>query len=259
MKLSPIRAGMLVLLAGLALGAAAETIATVNGKAIPSARLEALEQTVLMSGKAAQQPTKADLIGRVVTLELASQAFEKLGLSSDAQVQNRMELARQSLMLQELLRDHTTRHSISEADIQAEFEKRYGVHYRNKYKIRRITVEAEAMAKDVIVRLKNGENFKELAEKLSIDVYKNTGGDAGWHPEGSLLQELDSAVKMLKPGEMTETPVKSPVGYHVIRLDEVEPYKVGAQGKEKEKIVRQHQERLVVKFMEELRAKAVIE
>ena len=259
MKLSPLRAGMLVLLAGVALGAAAETIATVNGKAIPSARLEALEQTVLMSGKAAQQPTKADLIGRVVTLELASQAFEKLGLSSDAQVQNRMELARQTLMLQELLRDYTIRHSISEADIQAEFEKRYGVVYRDKYKLHRITVAAEDMAKDVIVRLKNGESFKELAEKWSIDGYKSTGGDAGWQPQDSLMQELGSVVKMMKPGEMTETPVKSPVGFHVIRLDEVEAYKLGPLGAEKEKIVRQHQERLVVKFMEELADKAVIE
>lgn len=64
---------------------------------------------------------------------------------------------------------------------------------------------------------------------------------------------------MMKSGEMTETTVKSPVGFHVIRLDEVEPYKLGLLGAEKEKIVRQLQERLVVKFMEELAAKAVIE
>lgn len=260
MKLSPIRAGMLVLLAGIALGATAETIATVNGKAIPMARLEALERNALMSGGAAgkQQP-RAELIKNLVDLELASQEFERLGLAKDALIQNRMEVARQGLMLQELVVDYMTKNIPSEADVQAEFEKRNGIVYRDRHKLHRITVGTKTLAEDAIKRLKDGEQFEELAKQLSIDGDAKAGGDMGWQLQGDMLEALNQVVKTLKPGEITQTPVESPLGYHVVRLDEVGSYKVGPRGKAAQKIARTLIETSLENYLKELRAKAVIE
>ena len=70
------------------------------------ARLEALERNALMSGgAAAKQQPRAERVNTLVELELASQEFERLGLANDALIQNRMELARQRLMLQDLVVD----------------------------------------------------------------------------------------------------------------------------------------------------------
>ena len=260
MKIHPICAGMLVLLAGVAIGVAAETIATVNGKAIHSARLEAMERNALMSGGAAatQQP-RAELVNTLVDLELASQEFERLGLAEDALIQNRMEVARQGLILQELVMHHMTKNIPSEADVQAEFEKSHGIVYRDRHKLHRITVETEALAKDAIMRLKNGEQFEDLARQLSIDGDAQAGGDMGWQPQGAMLDALNQVVKTLEPGEITQTPVESPLGFHVVRLDEVGTYKVGPKGKAAQKIAMTLIELSVANYLKELRAKAVIE
>lgn len=260
MKLPPICAGIVVLLAGVAIGAAAETIATVNGKAITSARLVALESNALISkGAAATQQPQAELINTLVDLELASQEFERLGLGNDELIQNRMEVARQGLILQELMLEYMKKHIPSEADVQAEFEKRNGIVYRDRHKLHRITVGTKTLADDAIKRLKNGEQFEELAKELSIDGDAQAGGDMGWQAQGDMLEALNLLVKTLKPGEITQTPVESPLGYHVVRLDEVGTYRLVPKGKAAQKIARTLIELAVENYFKELRAKAVIE
>jgi len=259
MKFSSTLVGLPMVLACLASGAAAETIAIVNGKAIPSIRLEALENNALVGGTPAQQQPRADLVKNLVELELASQEFDKLGLASDALFQSRLELTRQEQILQKLVFDYVAQHIPSDADIQAAFEKRFGVVYRYRHKLHRITVGTEALAKDAIMRLNGGETFEELAKQMSIDGDAQAGGDMGWQPEGAMLEAINLVVKTLKPGEITQTPVRSPLGFHVIRLDEVGTYKVGPQGKEKQKILEALVTRLADNYLKGLRAKADIE
>lgn len=126
MKFPTTLVGRLLVLASLASAAAAETIVIVNGKAIPSIRLEALENNALAGGTPAQQQPRAELIKKLVDLELASQEFDKLGLASDALFQSRLELTRQGQILQKLVFYHVAKNIPSDADIQAAFESATG-------------------------------------------------------------------------------------------------------------------------------------
>jgi peptidyl-prolyl cis-trans isomerase D len=75
---------------------------------------------------------------------------------------------------------------------------------------------------DVIKRVKAGEDFGKLARELSEDpASKGGGGELGWVSQGEVLPEFETAMFALKKGEMSSEPVRTPFGYHVIKVTDV--------------------------------------
>ena len=99
---------------------------------------------------------------------------------------------------------------------QQMFEQQAGIE------IYHILVKKEAAAKEVLNKLKAGGDWNKLAAEYSIDeASKNQGGDIGVVNEGSdLVEEFKTAALKLKPGEITQAPVKSQYGYHIIKAGE---------------------------------------
>ncbi len=72
-------------------------------------------------------------------------------------------------------------------------------------------------AKEVITKLKDGEDFKKLAKKYSDDEKTaSNGGDLGYFSYDDMLKEFSDATKELKKDEYTKEPVKTELGYHII-------------------------------------------
>jgi len=89
-----------------------------------------------------------------------------------------------------------------------------------EYNPRHILVSTEEEAKDVIRSLKKGAKFEQLAkDKSTDDGSKNKGGELGWSSARSYAQPFAEALVKLKKGEITQQPVKTSFGWHVIRLD----------------------------------------
>lgn len=79
-------------------------------------------------------------------------------------------------------------------------------------------------AEDLIAQLKKGADFAELAKKYSQDEGSaKKGGDLDYFPHGQMVKEFDDVAFKLKPGEMTDTPVKSQFGYHIIKVIDKKP------------------------------------
>ena len=76
-------------------------------------------------------------------------------------------------------------------------------------------------SKDILLRIKGGESFEELAQEFSDDSGSATnGGDLGWAEPGLFVPEFDQVLYALEIGEISD-PVKTQFGYHIIRLDDV--------------------------------------
>ena len=91
-----------------------------------------------------------------------------------------------------------------------------------EYKSRHILVDDEKLAKDLIAQLNKGAKFDALAKKYSKDPGSGAqGGDLGWADPAGYVPEFANALKGLEKGKMTQTPVKSSFGYHIIKLDDI--------------------------------------
>ena len=90
-----------------------------------------------------------------------------------------------------------------------------------EYRARHILVEKEDEAKTLIAQLKAGGKFDELAKKHSKDPGSGEkGGDLDFAKPDSYVPEFGKAMAALKKGEITQEPVKTQFGYHIIRLDD---------------------------------------
>jgi peptidyl-prolyl cis-trans isomerase C len=83
---------------------------------------------------------------------------------------------------------------------------------------RHILVATEDEAKDVLKRVKGGEDFAKVADEVSKDP-GSKGGDLGWFTKDRMVPEFGDAAMKLKKGEISE-PVKSQFGWHIIRLED---------------------------------------
>ena len=81
-----------------------------------------------------------------------------------------------------------------------------------------ILVEEEDLAKDILTRLEDGEDWGLMASTYSIDTSnKDLGGDLGWFGAGRMVAEFEEAAFALGIGE-TSQPVQTQFGYHIIRV-----------------------------------------
>ena len=83
-----------------------------------------------------------------------------------------------------------------------------------------ILVESEAQALDILSEIKGGLSFEDAAEKYSSCPSKANGGNLGEFGRGQMVPEFDKAVFEMEVGTVTETPVKTQFGYHLIKLIE---------------------------------------
>ena len=113
---------------------------------------------------------------------------------------------------------------------------------------------------DIIGQIKNGASFEKLAAERSKDNgTKDRGGDLDWNVPANYVKAFGDALARLKKGEMTDAPVQSNFGWHVIRLDDERAFKAPTLDDIKPNLQRNMQQQMIQKAVAGLRAKAKIE
>ena len=248
------------LLCALSTPVLAQNVAIVNGKAIPTARVEALSQQVTRSGRQVTPEVQAQIKDEVIAREIFMQEAQKQGLEASADFKSQMELARQTILIRELFMTFQKNNAVTDADIKAEYDKFAAANGGKEYRARHILVEKEDAAKAIIAQLKKGGKFEEIAKKSSKDPGSGAnGGDLDWAPASNYVAEFAEALLSLSKGKTTETPVKTQFGYHIIRLDDVRDAQLPKLEDVKAQISEQLTQQKLIKFQEDLRAKAKIE
>lgn len=244
----------------LALPAFAQNVAIVNGKAIPKTRVDALAQQIAKSGRPVTPEMQGQLKDEVITREIFVQEAQKRGLDATDDYKNQLELAKQAILIRELIADFQKNSPVTDADIKAEYDKFVAANAGKEYRARHILVEKEDEAKAIIASLKKGGKFDEIAKKQSKDPGSGqNGGDLDWANASSYVPEFSQAMVKLTKGQTTEAPVKSQFGFHVIRLDDVREAELPKLDQVKPQIAQQLQQQKLAKFQEDLRGKAKVE
>jgi len=146
----------------------------------------------------------------------------------------------------------------NDAQILDEYDRERKLHGDREYRVRHIVVGTEGQARELIARLDKGEDFSELA-KGSIDPRSAArGGDLGWGSLTTANQAFIDAMRDLRVGDYTSVPVQTPMGWHVIRLDEVRMIRFPEFDEVKAKIAKELLERHLKAYVESLKASAAV-
>jgi peptidyl-prolyl cis-trans isomerase C len=236
----------------------AQNVAIVNGKPVPKARVDALLQQATKQGGQPRTPElEAQVRDEVVLREMFMQEAEKLGLARSADYKAQMELARQSILIRELFNDFNKRNPVSDAEIQAEYDKFKAQASGPEFRARHILVEKEDEAKALIAQIKGGASFEELAKKSSKDPGSGAnGGDLDWANPSSYVPEFAQALSALKKGEMTQAPVKTQFGYHIIKLEDTREAQFPSLEEVKPRIQQGLSQQRLAKFRDDIKTKA---
>jgi peptidyl-prolyl cis-trans isomerase C len=255
---SPSAAALLLSASLLApLAAQAQNIAIVNGKAVPKARAEALLEQAVKQGQPKTPELEAQVRDEIVLREIFQQEAEKRGLSASPDFKTQMEFARQSILIRGLFDDFQAKNPVSDAEIKGEYDKFKSMSAGTEVRARHILVEKEDEAKGLITQIKGGASFEELAKKHSKDPGSGAnGGDLDFANPNSYVAEFAQALGKLKKGEMTQEPVKSQFGFHIIRYEDSRPSAFPELDAVRPQIKQRLEQQKLAKFREDVRTKA---
>lgn len=258
MILKPARL-LVVLLAAVALPVMAQNLAIVNGKKIPSSRVELMAQQLASQGQQDSPQLRAMIKEELINREILMQEANKRGLGMTDDVKNQVEIARQSIVIRALVADFIKKNPVSDADITAEYDKFKALAGDKEYHARHILVEKEDDAKEIIAKLKSGSKFEDLAKQSKDPGSAANGGDLDWAAPAAYVKPFSDAMIALQKGQVTETPVKTQFGYHIIKLEDVRAAKVPTLEEVKPQIAEKLQQQKLQEFQLALRKKAKVE
>jgi peptidyl-prolyl cis-trans isomerase C len=154
--------------------------------------------------------------GRALVIEA-----QKTGLDKEPLVQRQVQAA-EDRALQSAMLSKEVGPTVTDDAVRARFEKDSANRPpEQEVKASHILVADEATAKKIIAELNGGADFATLAKQYSTDPGGKNGGDLGWFKKDDMVPEFSAAAFALKPGEITQTPVHTQFGWHVIKLEEV--------------------------------------
>ena len=241
----------------------AQNAVIVNGKPIPKAQLDKLLQK---TGQADNPQVRDQAREMLVTRELILQEANNRGLSQSDAVKEQIEQSRMGILVAAVFQDYVEKEGVAEADLKAAYESVKSQYTGKEYHVEHILVEKEADAKAITAQLKAGANFEDLAKAKSKDPGSApTGGDLGWVSEKSLVPEFSKAMVQLKKGQITDKPVKTQFGWHIIKMDDVRDVKAPPMEEIKDQLKQMiasdqnWQKAKFTEMMQKLRAKAKIQ
>jgi peptidyl-prolyl cis-trans isomerase C len=241
----------------LPLAASAQNLAIVNGKAVPKARVDQLLQQAARAGQQITPEMQEQARDQVVLREIFVQEAVRRGVATTPEYAAQLELARQSILIRDLFEDFRKKHPATDDEAQVEYNRFKAQSTGTEYHARHILVDKEEDAKALIAQLKAGAKFEDLAKKNSKDTGSaENGGDLDFAKPESYVPEFGSALTKLKKGELTEEPVKSQFGWHIIRLEETREASFPAFDEVKGQIKQRLEQAKLQQYQEELRAKA---
>jgi len=240
--------------------AADVVVATVNGEPITHADVRAFHASLPPQyQQIALESIFPQLVERLIDQKLGAAAAQSSGLTSQPDVARRIVMLQEGF-LNQLYIEKQLSEMVNEERVREAYRKSIALEpKREEVHARHILLKTEAEALAVVVEIQGGADFAEVARKKSTGPSARSGGDLGFFGEGQMVPAFSKAAFALKTGEVTQKPVKTQFGWHVIKVEERRV--AGQQDFEqaRAKLQQQMTEQAYDKLMADLRAKAKIE
>src|SRR5215208_988160 len=197
-------------------------VATVNGQPVRLSELEVAQQSLPQQYRnIPRQAVFPALLDRIIDSKLVVQEGKKSKVTEDPAFKKRMAFV-EDQVLQDFWIQREIARQVSAEKLQKRYEERLKqMPTEEEVHARHILVSTEDEAKALIAELKKGVAFDKLAKDKSTDKASGAeGGDLGWFKKSDMVKEFADAAFALDKGGLTDTPVKTQFGYHVIKVED---------------------------------------
>jgi peptidyl-prolyl cis-trans isomerase C len=240
--------------------AATGPVATVNGVQIPRQRFDVVMRQQMARGAPDSEPMRAQVREALINNEVLIQEANRSGIAKKPEVQQQLEITRQEVIANAVVSEYLRVNPVNDAEIQKEYDRAKAQTGDREFRARHILVANEDDAKSVVAEIKKGAKFEDVAQKRSLDEgTRPKGGDLDWNVPSNFDKAFSDAMVKLEKGKMTEVPVRTRFGFHIIQLEDVRPVNFPPLTQVKQQI----QQRLIGQkidgYVRDLRAKAKVE
>jgi len=161
----------------------------------------------------------------VITREVLYQEAKKKGFDQKKEILAKVDEIRRMMAIDALLEETLKGKSeVSDAEVQQYYkENQQQFTEPREVRIRHLFVNSEPVLQEVRGKLAKGESFEKLASQYNIDLTRDDGGDLGFVKRGQLspafAQFEEVAFSLRNPGDISDV-VKTPLGYHILKLED---------------------------------------
>ena len=200
-----------------------------------------------------------DLLERVIDIKLFAQEGKKMKLNEEPSVRAAIDFVIEKVLMQAFLSKYV-QENIKEENIKASYNNFIADETsREEIKASHILMDTESEAIDVINMLNNGDDFAELAKNKSTGPSGPSGGDLGWFKRGQMVPPFEKAAFSLNKNEITQRPVQTQFGWHVIKIFDKRIPEAPSYESMKSKLIQDLERKIVSKKIQDLRNNALIE
>ena len=200
-----------------------------------------------------------DLLERVIDIKLFAQEGKKMKLDEEPSVRAAIDFVIEKVLMQAFLSKYV-QENIKEENLKASYNNFIADETsREEIKASHILMDTESEAIDVINMLNDGDDFAELAKNKSTGPSGPSGGDLGWFKRGQMVPPFEKAAFSLKKNEITQRPVQTQFGWHVIKIFDKRIPEAPSYESMKSKLIQDLERKIVSKKIQDLRNDALIE
>ena len=200
-----------------------------------------------------------DLLERVIDIKLFAQEGKKMKLDEEPSVRAAIDFVIEKVLMQAFLSKYV-QENIKEENLKASYNNFIADETsREEIKASHILMDTESEAIDVINMLNDGDDFAELAKNKSTGPSGPSGGDLGWFKRGQMVPPFEKAAFSLNKNEITQRPVQTQFGWHVIKIFDKRIPEAPSYENMKSKLIQDLERKIVSKKIQDLRNDAFIE
>ncbi len=167
-----------------------------------------------------QEEYNKDIVNELVYQQLLYEEAIENGVDKEEDFLKVLEKTKQSMLKTYSLGKLLSTVKITDEEMKEFYEKNKDLFIKGETaKASHILVDEEDKANEIYEKVKDGDNFAELAKKFSTCPSSERGGELGEFQKGQMVKEFEDAVFSNEIGTITE-PVKTQFGYHIIRIDD---------------------------------------
>jgi peptidyl-prolyl cis-trans isomerase C len=216
----------------------------VNGSKIFASQLNEMVALAVANGAKDSPELRQNVLDDLVLREVISQDIRKTGLLNKDNNALKLKLAQQNTLLELWFEEYFKKNPVTESDIRAEYDRQVALSKEaqnsKQYEVSQIQVATEAEAAEIIQQINKGAKFETLAKDKSVEKISGAqGGLVGWVLPAQLAPPINMLIVNLDKGKVTQTPIRTNNGWHVIRVDDVRPFAIAPFDQVRNKIAQE--------------------